>query len=184
MFNEYYEYEVYSVKYDGALTIDYKFTPLNSAKERRMRVKMFEVPHEDLRKAWQAMKEVFAEMWGMPLVDISTGEKLHYYIRSVKFVYKEKYGDGVKITAAVRGLERLSGEKLLTTETFYETAPQVTSVETPEGRRKILIEGLTAEHAARVEKLKEELFAYAHMGKKEQPTLEEAAQFIEGGAAE
>lgn len=184
MFNEYYEYEVHGAKYDGALTIDYRFTPLNSPKERRQRVKLLEVPHEDLRKAWQAMKEVFADMWGMPLVDAATGEKLEYYIRSIKFVSSAKYGDGLKITAAARGLERVSGDMMLTTETFYRTAPMTTSVETPEGRRRILIEGLTPEQAAKMDTLKTELFAYAHMGKKEQPTLEEAAQFIEGGAAE
>lgn len=184
MFNEYYEYEVHSVKYDGALTIDYRFTPLNNPKERRQRVKMLEVPHEDLRRAWQAMKEVFADMWGMPLVDASTGEKLEFYIRSIKFVYKEKYGDGLKITAAVRGLERVEHDMMLTTETFYRTAPRTTSVETAQGRKRILVEGLTPEQAAKMDALKMELFAYAHMGKKEQPTLEEAAQFIEGGAAE
>ncbi len=184
MFNDYYEYNVYSAKYDGALTIDYRFIPLNSPKERRQRVKMMEVPHEDLRKAWQGMKEVFADMWGMPLVDASTGEKLEYYIRSIKFVNSAKYGDGLKITAAERGLERIANDMTLTTVTFYRTAPMTTSVETPEGRRRILIEGLTPEQAAKMDALKMELFAYAHMGKKQQPTLEEAAQFIEGGAAE
>lgn len=39
MFNDFYEYEVYSIKFDGAITVDYKYSPLNG-KERRQKAKL------------------------------------------------------------------------------------------------------------------------------------------------
>ena len=93
MFNDFYEYEVYSIKFDGAITVDYKYSPLNG-KERRQKAKTTERPHDDWIKAWYNMKELFADLWGMPLVDAATGAKLEWNIRSVKFLFKEKPAAG------------------------------------------------------------------------------------------
>ena len=175
MFNDFYEYEVYSIKFDGAITVDYKYSPLNG-KERRQKAKTTERPHDDWIKAWYNMKELFADLWGMPLVDAVTGAKLEWNIRSVKFLFKEKTGSGVKITASAEGVENIEDEIILTTQSFWEMAPKVFC--------GVRMQELTTEQLAKVTQLKKETFEFIHMGKKQQPTLEEAAQFIEGGAAE
>lgn len=181
MFNEYYEFNVYSIKFDGALTIDYKYSPLNG-NEKRLRIKTTERPHEDWLKAWYAMKELFADLWGMPLVDAVTGEKLEWYIKNVKFLNKDKYGQGVKLTAAVRGIDNIADEIVLATQGFYETAQEVKFVQTEIGKCEVRVQELTPRQLEKLETLKRETFEFIHMGKKEQPTLEEAAKFIEGGA--
>lgn len=182
------DYHVYKVEISGGITVDYSIQQLNG-RERRMRVKLYEKAHEDFYKAYEAVKECFYQMFGLPLVDAETGEKLEVALRKVTFVSKTDYGQGMKITAEVKGIMKHSVPMKFTTLPYYETAlARFSTGELTECGSEIYchVQQLTGFQLAAMQRFQQEAFYYAQYGKKEQPTLEEAAEgyFLEQGSNE
>lgn len=179
------DYHVSKVEISGSITVDYTVQQLNGS-ERRMRVKLYERADEDFRKAYEAVKECFCQMFGLPLADAETGAKLEAAVTRVTFVSNAKYGRGMKITAVVTGIMKHGSPMTFTTLPYYETAID----RIPTGELTVCgsevycpVQQLTGFQLAAMQKFQQEAFAYAHYGKKEQPTLEEAAKgyFLEQG---
>lgn len=175
--DEILNYSVSSIKLDGAVTIDYTVTKLNGM-QKKFRVTSYEKPHEDFRNALMEIKECFNQMIGFPLVNQTTGEKLKVYIKKITFMAKPSNGRGMKLQAVIHGIENHYDETIATTLPFFEIGLGKTTVMTKDGEKEIHFQQLTANQFAAMEKMSREAFAFVYYNKKEQPTLEEAAELV------
>lgn len=177
------DYKVSNIKISGSITVDYTIL-LSNGMEKKLRVSSLETAHEDFYKALIDIKECFYQMIGFPIADAVTGEKLQVYVRKITFVNKTNCGRGMKITAAVDGIANHSDLTVLTTLPFYEKGTGITTIVTKDGTKDIFYQQLTQFQFDAMENMAKEAFAFAHYNKKEQPTLEEAAEgyFAEQGS--
>lgn len=174
-------FEVHRIELDGAISVDYSVYSVNGS-AKRVKIKLYDRPHEDFYAAYENIKECFRQMFGLPLADKETGEELKVSLKKIVFVSKADYGKGMKITAEVSGISKHSSPMKFTTLPFYET--EMARVDTGKetiGGCKIYeyIQKLSGFQLLAMRRIQEEAFWYAFCGKKEQPTLEEAA--VEAG---
>lgn len=171
------DYRVYSIKIDGAITIDYSFKKFNEYSGKAVKIKLYDKPHEDFYKALDGIKECFYQMIGFPMAEAETGQKLNVIVDKVTFVDSAKNGEGMKITASVYGIEQHDKPTVLTTLPFYHTGlREISAIEINGCRIARYTQQLSSAQIDAMNRMKKEAFLFAYYGKKLQPTLEEAAQ--------
>lgn len=172
---------VYRVKLSGAVTVDYSTFNVNST-EKHYSVQSYDRPHEDFYYAVSLIKECFQSMIGFPLADAQTGKKLHVEIRKVTFMSSKNNGDGMRITAEITGIEEHSKPTTLSTLPYFERGLQEvnTGQYTIDGCEvHVFTQQLSDSGLYAMRKLQQEAYNFAHCGKKEQPTIDEAIGQLE-----
>ena len=172
---------VQRVKISGAITVDYNTFYLNST-EKHYSVQSYDRPHEDFYYAVSLIKECFRSMIGFPLTDAQTGQKLNVQIKRVSFINSKNNGEGMRITAEITGIEEHSKPTVLSTLPYYERGLQEinTGQYTIDGCEvHVFTQQLSDRGLYAMRKLQQEAYNFAHCGKKEQPTIDEATGQIE-----
>ncbi len=176
------EYCVHSIAFNGAITVDYSYCKLNG-KNSRLKIKLLERPHQDFTREYGNIKECFEQMIGFPIVDKLTGAKLDIIPTKVTFVESKNNGRGMKITAQIFGIEQHEKPTTLTTLPFYEIGLSVIDTITINGKEiNRYRQQLNSFQILTMNNIKREAFEFAKYGKKEQPTLEEAAGLLAEGS--
>ena len=172
---------VHSIKCGSAISVNYSVIGLNTT-EKHYSVTSYDRPHEDFYHAIRLIKECFSSMIGFPLADAETGRKLQIEIRKVVFVVSKNNGDGMRITAEITGIEEHSKPTILSTLPYYERGLQEvnTGQYTIDGCEvHVFTQQLSDRGLYAMRKLQQEAYNFAHCGKKEQPTIDEATGQIE-----
>lgn len=165
-------YNVYSVSWDtGMIAVDYSVTTKDLHSER-CRIVRSEVPHEDFVKAYKAMEQLARTFIEIPLKD---PQVLGLTVKKVNFLSSAKLGSGVRISVEVLVPNSIEELKITTPrywESFYGD---------PAGGGRPGPNEMLQQEKKAVDLLKKEAFKYAYMGKRQQPTLEEAAAASKAG---
>lgn len=161
---------------DMQIGVSYNVYPYKGASEEAT-IYRADKPHEDFREAFRPIADIAKEWLEMDLIN-AAGEDLHMSIVKIKYVQSEKCGSGVKITCSVSGLKYSDGSIKLETPTYYRGGR---GEGTDQHGVKYNKQQLTNNQYSIFKKLANEAFKYAYYGKREQPTVTEAAQAAENG---
>lgn len=169
-------HDVFSVGYNNGLwTVDYSVTPGDRASER-CKIIRADRPHPDFIDAFKpfiAMARRFVEL---PLVNLSK-VPMELAVKNIKFDVHSKYGTSVRMAVECGPLSYSQDNIKLITPTFYEIRKGTNVVSFPDRTAvEYGLNELTKEELEQIKRLKEEAFLYAYASKREQVTLEEAAE--------
>nr|DAL11029.1 MAG TPA_asm: hypothetical protein [Caudoviricetes sp.] len=169
--NSYEHYEVKSVEYNGGLIVNYEVIPAGASAETCI-VSRTDKPHEDFIKLWLEVHKVATKMLEFPLEN-AEGTSMRLQVVKIKFLKSSKYGDGIQLVVQLWGLLYSLLPLRITTHKYYQMGvdrnhdAQGTYFETQK---------LSSQEMALFDDIEKEAFAYAYYGKREQPTLDEAAE--------
>ena len=163
------EYEVYSIgRKDGQITIDYAVFPEGAASER-CKVTRSDIPHPDFT-------EIFLKFIDIAIDHAEIGTKSEIIISKITFLSTKNFGKGIKIAFEIDSLNKSVDNLKIVTPGYYELPK---AIDTDENGNEQEFNKLSPTEAYKIKKLKEEAFAYAYHGKRQQVTLQEAAKEYE-----
>lgn len=172
------EYEVkFIVAKGGVIKIRYSVSPTGAAPEENI-ISRGDRPHEDFRNAWHKLPGIVRRMLELPLEN-ADGQELKIQIVKVNFPEHNDFGEGLQLVVLLHGFSTFKKPLQVTTHKYYRHAPEY--LELPSGQNVPCQELLPDEIKTMLE-LKQEAFAYAYYGKREQPTVDEAQTAYERGA--
>jgi len=161
---------------DMQIGVSYNVYPYKGAPEEAT-IYRADKPHEDFREAVRPIADIAKKWLEMDLINAARKD-LHMSIVKIKYVESSKHGSGVKLTCSVSGLKYSDESIKLGTPTYYLGG---CGSGTDQHGLEYTKQQLTDNQYSIFKKLADEAFKYAYYGKREQPTVTEAAQAAENG---
>ena len=175
--NDCENYSVYTISFNnGNLTVDYAITPVDSPPECCV-VSRSDKPHSDFMQLWHQLNPIAKRFLEFPLLN-EDRKDLHVQVVKVKYINSKKFGEGYQLTVHLWNLIHSLVPLKVITHKFYALGVDINH--RSDGT------GLTTQQVLDTERhifdeLAHEAFAYAYYGKREQPTLDEAAEAERNG---
>ena len=161
---------------DMQVGVSYDVIPYEGAPEEAT-IYRADKPHEDFREAAQSVMGIAKKWLEMDLVN-AVRKELRLRIIKIKYVDSAKHGVGVKLTCSVSGLKYSDESIKLETPTYY-LGGNGNGID--EQNNIYTKQELTDDQYSIFKRLADEAFKYAYYGKREQPTVVEAALAAENG---
>lgn len=175
--NDCENYSVYTISFNnGNLTVDYAITPVDNPPECCV-VSRSDKPHSDFMQLWHQLDPIAKRFLEFPLQN-EDGKDLHVQVVKVKYVNNKKFGEGYQLTVHLWNLVHSRVPLRVTTHKFYAEGVDVSHHADGTG---LMTQQVLATERQIFDKLAREAFAYAYYGKREQPTLDEAADAERNG---
>lgn len=175
--NECENFSVYTIGFNnGNLTVDYAITPVDNPPECCV-VSRSDKPHSDFMQLWHQLDPIAKRFLEFPLQN-EDGKDLHVQVVKVKYVNNKKFGEGYQLTVHLWNLIHSLVPLKVITHKFYALGVDVNH--RSDGTSLITQQVLDTERHI-FDKLAREAFAYAYYNKREQPTLDEAAEAERNG---
>ena len=175
--NDCENYSVYTISFNnGNLTVDYAITPVDSPPECCV-VSRSDKPHSDFMQLWHQLTPIAKRFLEFPLLN-EDRKDLHVQVVKVKYINSKKFGEGYQLTVHLWNLIHSLVPLRVITHKFYALGVDINH--RSDGT------GLTTQQVLDTERhifdeLAHEAFAYAYYNKREQPTLDEAAEAERNG---
>ena len=175
--NDCENYSVYTISFNnGNLTVDYAITPVDNPPECCV-VSRSDKPHSDFMQLWHQLDPIAKRFLEFPLQN-EDGKDLHVQVVKVKYVNNKKFGEGYQLTVHLWNLVHSRVPLRVITHKFYAEGVDVSHHADGTG---LMTQQVLATERQIFDKLAREAFAYAYYGKREQPTLDEAADAERNG---
>ena len=175
--NECENFSVYTIGFNnGNLTVDYAITPVDNPPECCV-VSRSDKPHSDFMQLWHQLDPIAKRFLEFPLQN-EDGKDLHVQVVKVKYVNNKKFGEGYQLTVHLWNLVHSRVPLRVITHKFYAEGVDVSHHADGTG---LMTQQVLATERQIFDKLAREAFAYAYYGKREQPTLDEAADAERNG---
>lgn len=175
--NDCENYTVYAIGVNnGKLTVDYAITPVDNPPECCV-VSRSDKPHSDFRQLWHQLTPIAKRFLEFPLKN-EDGNDLHIQVVKVKYISSNKYGEGYQLTVHLWNLIHSLVPLRVTTHKFYAEGVDVNHHDDGTG---LMTQQVLDPERKIFDQLAREAFAYAYYGKREQPTLDEAADAERNG---
>lgn len=175
--NDCENYSVYTISFNnGNLTVDYTITPVDSPPECCV-VSRSDKPHSDFMQLWHQLAPIAKRFLEFPLLN-EDRKDLHVQVVKVKYINSKKFGEGYQLTVHLWNLVHSLVPLRVTTHKFYAEGVDVNHHADGTG---LMTQQVLATERQIFDKLASEAFAYAYYGKREQPTLDEAAEAERNG---
>lgn len=175
--NDCENFSVYAISFNnGNLTVDYAITPVDNPPECCV-VSRSDKPHSDFMQLWHQLTPIAKRFLEFPLQN-EDGRDLHAQVVKVKYVNSKKFGEGYQLTVHLWNLIHSLVPLRVTTHKFYAEGVDVNHRADGTG---LMTQQVLATERQIFDKLAREAFAYAYYNKREQPTLDEAADAERNG---
>ena len=175
--NDCENFSVYAIGFNnGNLTVDYAITPVDNPPECCV-VSRSDKPHSDFRQLWRQLTPIAKRFLEFPLKN-EDGNDLHIQVVKVKYVNSKKFGEGYQLTVHLWNLVHSLVPLRVITHKFYAEGVDVNHHADGTG---LMTQQVLATERQIFDKLAREAFAYAYYNKREQPTLDEAADAERNG---
>lgn len=173
-------FEVYCIKIDEKsqkTTVSYGVNYSNG-RTRRQSTSLYDKPHGDFTRWLVAMQVMAKSMIELPIQN-KDGEVVILNIRSIIFLDSNKYGYGVKFKIAITGLTDSVDPVIIDSPKYFAIAPHYKSI--PYTKATVPMQELSWEDKQQLICIAREAIYFAFYGKREQPTLDEAAEAVKNG---